>query len=124
MAKLLLVAKDTCDGLLFRNGEVMVDKNLRDGEICVSLASDMTAATENEFNSCDELKLVVVVCIGWLGLFLDLTFFIAIAADSVLVWFNSSSKNGEALVAYLPAVVATAFIFLMLMSDVSFFQRG
>ena len=91
MAKLLLVANDTCDGLLFRNGEVMVDKNLRDGEICVGAlaASDMAAATENEFNSCDEPKLVVVVvvCIGWLGLFLDLTFFIAIAADSVLLYY-------------------------------------
>ena len=58
----------------------MVDKNLRDGEICVD-ALAISAAKENEFNSCDdEPKLVVVVCIGWLGLFLDLTFFMAIAA--------------------------------------------
>ena len=87
MAKLLLVAKDTCDGLLFRNGEVMVDKNLRDGEICVgTLASDMAAATENEFNSCS-VDVDELVCIGWLGLFLDLTFFMAIAVDSVLVCY-------------------------------------
>lgn len=79
----------------------MVDKNLRDGEICVGpLASEMAAATENEFNSCgvdvDEPKLVVVVCIGWLGLFLDLTFFMAIAA-SVLVLVNYSRTERQLL---------------------------
>lgn len=74
----------------------MVDKNLRDGEICVGpLASEMAAATENEFNSCS-VDVDELVCIGWLGLFLDLTFFMAIAA-SVLVLVNYSRTERQLL---------------------------
>ena len=84
----------------------MVDKNLRDGEICVGAlaASDMAAATENEFNSCDEPKLVVVVCIGWLGLFLDLTFFMAIAAECSCLLFLEKERHWSLI--YFVVVIA------------------